>query len=133
MADKRFLSLIKFGITGMSGLIVDFSFTWLFKDVLHVNKFLANAIGFSAAVMSNYYINRIWTFQNKDKVGKQLAAFITVSIIGLLLNSAIVYFFNHVFSLNFYLSKVIAIGIVFFWNFGANYFFVFKTPKSDTN
>ena len=37
----------------MSGMVIDFSLTWLFKDVLHVNKFLANAIGFSAAVMSN--------------------------------------------------------------------------------
>lgn len=115
----------------MSGLVVDFSFTWLFKDILHVNKFIANAVGFSAAVMSNYYINRIWTFQNKDRVAKQLAAFITVSIVGLLLNSGIVYFFNHLTGLNFYLSKCIAIGIVFFWNFGANYFFVFKTSKNN--
>lgn len=116
----------------MSGLVVDFSLTWLFKDVFHVNKFLANAIGFSAAVLSNYYINRIWTFRNKDKVGKQLAAFITVSVVGLLLNSSIVYLFNHVLGLDFYLSKVIAVGLVFFWNFSANYFFVFKTPKNNS-
>ncbi|WP_432708412.1 GtrA family protein [Pedobacter sp.] len=129
MADKRLLSLIKFGITGMSGMVVDFSLTWLFKDVLHVNKFLANAIGFSAAVMSNYFINRIWTFQNKAKISKQLAAFITVSVIGLLLNSMVIYVFNNLLLLNFYLSKVIAVGLVFIWNFSANYFYVFKTTK----
>jgi putative flippase GtrA len=129
MADKRLLSIVKFGITGMSGMVLDFSLTWLFKDVLHVNKFLANAIGFSAAVMSNYYINRIWTFQNKAKISTQLAAFITVSIIGLLLNSMVVYVFNNLLLLNFYLSKIIAVGLVFIWNFSANYFYVFKSPK----
>jgi putative flippase GtrA len=129
MADKRLLSIVKFGITGMSGMVLDFSLTWLFKDVLHVNKFLANAIGFSAAVMSNYYINRIWTFQNKAKVSTQLAAFITVSVIGLLLNSMVVYVFNNLLLLNFYLSKIIAVGLVFIWNFSANYFYVFKSTK----
>ncbi|MBG6236465.1 dolichol-phosphate mannosyltransferase [Pedobacter sp. CAN_A7] len=129
MADKRLLSIVKFGITGMSGMVIDFSLTWLFKDVLHVNKFLANAIGFSAAVMSNYFINRIWTFQNKAKISKQLAAFITVSIIGLLLNSMVVYVFNNLLLLNFYLSKIIAVGLVFLWNFSANYFYVFKSTK----
>jgi len=129
MADKRLLSFVKFGITGMSGMVLDFSLTWLFKDVFHVNKFLANAIGFSAAVMSNYFINRIWTFQNKAKISKQLAAFVTVSIIGLLLNSMVVYVFNNLLLLNFYLSKIIAVGLVFIWNFSANYFYVFKSTK----
>jgi putative flippase GtrA len=128
MADKRLLSIVKFGITGMSGMALDFSLTWLFKDVFHVNKFLANAIGFSAAVISNYFINRIWTFQNKAKISTQLAAFITVSIIGLLLNSMVVYVFSNLLLLNFYLSKVIAVGLVFLWNFSANYFYVFKSP-----
>jgi len=113
----------------MSGMVLDFSLTWLFKDVFHVNKFLANAIGFSAAVMSNYFINRIWTFQNKAKISKQLAAFVTVSIIGLLLNSMVVYVFNNLLLLNFYLSKIIAVGLVFIWNFSANYFYVFKSTK----
>lgn len=130
MVDKRLFTLFKFGITGMSGLVVDFSITWLFKDVFHVNKFIANALGFSAAVLSNYFINRIWTFQNKDQIGRQLAAFIAVSVVGLLLNTTIVYFCNDVFHINFYLSKIIAVGLVFFWNFAANYFFVFKRKET---
>lgn len=129
LMPARFLSFIKFGITGASGMVVDFSLTWFFKDVVHINKFLANAIGFTAAVISNYFINRIWTFKNKDKVGRQLAAFITVSLIGLLLNSFFIYLFNHFLLINFYISKAMAIVLVFFWNFSANYFFVFKSSK----
>lgn len=129
LVPVRFLSFIKFGITGATGLVVDFSLTWLFKDVFHINKFLANAIGFTAAVISNYFINRIWTFKNKDEIGKQLAAFVVVSLIGLTLNSFFIYLFNHILEVNFYLSKAIAVALVFFWNFSANYFFVFKSSK----
>jgi putative flippase GtrA len=129
----RFISLLKFGITGFSGLLIDFSLTWIFKDELHFNKFVANSIGFSAAVISNYFINRFWTFSERDrvKVGRQLPSFIMVSLIGLVLNSCFIYILNELFFLHFYLSKAIAVILVFFWNFTANYFFVFKTGKSD--
>eukprot|EP01133_Synstelium_polycarpum_P004880 gene4880-5669_t len=130
LVPERLLSLIKFGITGASGLVIDFSLTWFFKDVLHFNKFVANGIGFTAAVISNYFINKLWTFKNKDKIGKQLAAFMLVSLIGLMLNSFFIYLFNNQLLLNFYLSKAIAVVLVFFWNFSANYFFVFKTSKT---
>ncbi|MEJ5961536.1 GtrA family protein [Pedobacter immunditicola] len=124
---------MKFGVTGLSGMVLDFSVTWLFKDVLFINKFLANAIGFTVAVISNYLINRVWTFQSKAKMARQFAGFATVSVIGLLLNTLIVYVFNHLLSLNFYFSKVIAVGLVFIWNFSVNYFFIFKSKSQTTD
>jgi putative flippase GtrA len=130
MHRNWFPIFIKFGLTGLSGLFVDFSITWVFKEWLLVNKFLANALGFSVAVLSNYFINRKWTFKSERKLGRQLLAFIVVSVLGLLLNSFVVYLFNHIFLFNFYLSKLIAIGLVFFWNFTVNYFFVFNSPKT---
>lgn len=134
LLTPKLIAFIKFGITGVSGLIIDFALTWFFKDELHLNKFAANAIGFTAAVGSNYLINRNWTFKdNKSKTGPQFTAFFTVSIIGLLLNSSIIFLLNNLLFVNFYISKAAAIFIVFFWNFSANYFFVFKKPnKGDT-
>lgn len=128
LLTPKLIAFIKFGITGVSGLTIDFALTWFFKDELHVNKFVANGIGFTAAVISNYFIHRNWTFKhNKSKAGPQFAVFFTVSIIGLLLNSAIIFLLDNMMSVNFYVSKAVAIFIVFFWNFSANYFFVFKS------
>lgn len=129
--SDRVIAFIKFGITGVSGLTLDFALTWLFKDELHFNKFVANAIGFSVAVISNYLINRNWTFKDKkSKAGPQFSAFVTVSLIGLLLNSVIIFLLDNRMNVNFYISKAVAIFIVFFWNFSVNYFFVFKASKS---
>ena len=130
----KFIAFIKFGITGVLGLVIDFALTWVFKDELNVNKFIANAIGFTTAVVCNYFIHRNWTFKgNKSKSGPQFTAFFTVSVIGLLLNSAIIFLLSNMLFLNFYLSKAIAIFIVFFWNFSANYFFVFKSKKEENS
>ncbi|WP_082035942.1 GtrA family protein [Pedobacter lusitanus] len=132
LLTPKFLAFIKFGITGVSGLIIDFSLTWFFKDEMNFNKFVANGIGFTAAVVSNYIIHRNWTFKdNKSKTGMQFTAFFTVSLIGLFLNSAIIFLLNNMLFVNFYISKAAAIFIVFFWNFSANYFFVFKSPDKE--
>ena len=126
------LSVIRFGITGASGMLIDFFLTWLFKDQFHINKFLANGIGFSAAVTSNYLINRAWTFKSTEaRMGKQFAGFILVSLIGLLLNTFFIYLFNNLLLIPFYVSKVMAIGLVFFWNYGANFLIVFKKSRHD--
>lgn len=128
--SDRVQTFIKFGTTGISGMVIDFSLTWLFKDVVHLNQFLANAVGFSAAVTSNYIINRQWTFRDKQtKAVPQFAAFLAVSLIGLLLNSLVVFSFNILLNVNFYISKSIAVFIVFFWNFSLNYFLVFRSAK----
>ncbi len=132
MQDKRFVYFIKFGITGLSGLFLDFLVTWFFKDVLLLQKFLANAIGFTVAVINNYFINRKWTFKSEQKIPRQLVIFFLASLVGLTLNTLVVYLFNEVWLLNFYLSKIIAVAIVFIWNFTVNYFFVFKSPKTCT-
>lgn len=112
-------------------MAIDFFLTWVFKDQLHINKFLANGIGFSAAVTSNYFINRSWTFKGTEaKISKQFAGFILVSVIGLMLNTFFIYLFNHMLLIPFYISKAMAICCVFFWNYTANFLLVFKKSKT---
>jgi len=120
------LKFIKFGIVGVSGVVVDFGITWLLKEKLRLNQYLANSTGFMCAVLSNYVLNRIWTFHSQDNaVGMQFAKFFVVALVGLGMNNALIYYFNEKRKLPFYVSKAIATGIVTFWNFGANYLFTF--------
>ncbi len=119
--------LFKFGLVGCSGMLLDFGVTYLAKESFGFNSYLANAMGFSIAVTSNYFINRFWTFEErKGKVTQQLISFVAIAFLGLLINSTCIYVGVQVFRLNFYLAKIVAIGIVFFWNFFANYFITFK-------
>lgn len=120
------LKLLKFGIVGVSGTAVDFGLTWLCKEKLRFNQYLANSIGFGCAVVSNYILNRVWTFHSHDpSVASEFSKFLLASLIGLALNNTIIYLLNERYRVNFYFSKLVATGVVMIWNFWANYTFTF--------
>lgn len=120
------LKFIRFGIVGTVGFIIDFSITYLLKEKLKVNKFVANSCGFSLAVINNYILNRYWTFQNYNpSVLKEFSLFLSVCFVGLLLNNVVLYFLNEKANYSFYIAKVGSIFVVMLWNFLVNYFYVF--------
>ena len=125
--DKLLFSkLLKFVIVGSSGMIIDFGITYLCKEILKINKFLSNGIGFVLAATSNYFLNRNWTFNSQsENIGTQYAQFMIVSAIGLGINSLVLYLLNEKLKWNFYFSKLIAIAITTIWNFFANLLFTF--------
>lgn len=121
------LKFFKFGLVGILGLIIDFSLTYLCKERLRWNRYLANSIGFISATTSNYYFNRIWTFQSKDpNLGQQYSSFVLVALVGLAINNTVLFLFEKHTRLGFYGAKVVAIGVTVIWNFLANYFITFN-------
>jgi len=125
--NKSFLlKFLKFGIVGGTGVIVDFSFTWLCKEKLHIQKYIANSIGFTIAATTNWFLNRIWTFHSHNpEVLNEYSRFLIISAIGLGINSLVLWILTDKFKLNFYLSKLGAIAVVTVWNFFANYYYTF--------
>jgi len=127
LVDKVFLlKFIKFCIVGFSGVFVDFGTTYFFKEVLKVQKYIANAIGFSLAATTNYLLNRTWTFHSTNpQVFQEFSRFFIIALIGLGINSTIIWLMNGKFKVNFYLSKLVATVIVTLWNFLINAYFTF--------
>ena len=131
------VKFVKFGLVGASGAVIDFGLTALCKGIFGVPELLANAIGFTVAATSNYFLNRVWTWKSTSKeVGVEYAKFFFVSLIGLGINSLVVFllkdisivprFFDTTLDWDFWVAKVIATAIVMVWNFLANNFFTFR-------
>jgi putative flippase GtrA len=127
IVDKIFiLKFIKFCIVGFSGVFVDFGFTYFFKEIVKVQKYVANAIGFSTAATTNYILNRIWTFESKNpQILLEYTRFFVIALIGLGINTAIIWLMHDKFKVNFYLSKLVATVIVTLWNFLINAYYTF--------
>lgn len=120
------LKFIKFGVVGFSGMIVDFGVTFLCKEKLKIQKYVSNALGFTIAATTNWLLNRIWTFSsNNPQILGEYARFFGVSLIGLGINTLILWLLTDKIKWNFYISKVGAIGITTIWNFLANNYFTF--------
>ncbi len=117
----RFLSV------GLLGVGINFGTTWLLKERVRCPKYLANSLGFAIAVVVNYLLNRVWTFQSTDEgIAGQALRFAMVAAVGLVLNHGIVYFGHQKLKLGYYLSKVVAVGGVFVWNFTLHSLFTFS-------
>ena len=122
--------LLKFILVGTLGVIINFSSTWILKEIVIVNKYLSNATGYSLAMTVNFFLNKIWTFSNGyEIIFVQILKFLLVISVGVLLNHLIVYYFHEKSKMNFYFSKLIAVAIVFVWNFSMHSYFTFEYFK----
>lgn len=137
---KRF---VKFATVGAAGAVTDFAILNILIQLAGFQEWQANAVSFTAAVMQNFLLNRRWTFpESQDRhAGKQLGQFALVSLIGLALNMAVFLTIHHGFeaqwiafvgdehlgfTLSYNVAKLLAIGVVLFWNFAANRLWTYK-------
>ena len=121
------LRFVRFGIVGVSGTLIDFGVTWLCKEKLHWNKYLSNSIGFILAATNNYTWNRLWTFESQNsEIFREYGTFVLIALIGLGLNNFVTWLLHEKAHWNFYLSKLVAVGVVVIWNFSMNYVFTFR-------
>jgi putative flippase GtrA len=121
-----FLKLLKFGVVGFVGLIVDFSITYICKEKLKIHKYVSSSLGFSIATATNYRLNRLWTFERHDAATMtQFGKYFMICLVGLALSNILIYLLNDKLKWNFYVAKACAIIIVSLWNFFANYLYTF--------
>ena len=126
MNDIFSAKLVRFGLVGISGMAIDFGVTWLCKEKIRINKYIANSTGFTCALINNYLLNRYWTFTSTGTpIIYQFTKFLLVSLIGLGINNLLLYLFVRNTKYNFYLLKLCVIGIVFIWNYSANLLYTF--------
>jgi putative flippase GtrA len=127
MIDKiLIIKFLKFCAVGFSGMLIDFGTTWLLKEKIRINKYIANSTGFILAATSNYIWNRIWTFQSEnEEIAFEYFSFILIAVAGLGINNLVIYLLNDRLKINFYLSKLFAIGVVTIWNFLMNFIITF--------
>jgi len=128
MIDRLILlKFLKFCLIGFTGMVIDFGTTWLLKEKVRINKYIANSTGFVLAATSNYVWNRLWTFHSENpKVVTEYISFILISVAGLGLNNFVIYVMNDKLKLNFYISKLIATVVVTVWNFTMNFLITFR-------
>ncbi|WP_129715496.1 GtrA family protein [Pedobacter sp. SYP-B3415] len=119
-------TLLRYIIVGSSGVLIDFSCTWLLKTVFDSPALIASGLGFIIAAVTNFFVNSKWTFQEKAISRGKFYAFFLISLSGLLLSSGTILLLLAVLPFDLYICKLITLVVVFLWNFSANYLITFK-------
>jgi putative flippase GtrA len=84
LAHRTFRQLVKFGLVGASGFIINVSVFAFCLRVLDVHYRLAYVFAFCVAVTNNFFWNRVWTFRHQKDgthVAMQGARFFAVSLL----------------------------------------------------
>ena len=127
-ASKDWVSqLVKYLFVGVAATIIDFVFLYALTEWLGFWYLLSATISFILAAAANYVLNKIWTFQNKDKkIARQFMIFIGVAIVGLAINNSILYVGVEYFGLWYMFSKVLATVASLIWNFIGHKYITFR-------
>ena len=127
--DQSFIEKIgKFVVVGGTAFCLDFGSTYIFKEKVKANKYLANTLAFIISASYNFVLNRMWTWglQGSADVGLQAAKFAGVMTTGLLITTVLIYIFSDRMKFNFYISKLIGVSVAMVWNFTMNNFVTFS-------
>lgn len=135
---------LKFGMTGVLGAIIDFSIFNILTRVIgwdtiyYVLGFeiiAANLVSVSITIISNFYLNKYWTFRNQSQaVVSQGVGYFALNSVTFVLNQILTSFFAFRVPLiaNLFgtqkdnIAKVIAIGLILFVNFAGSKFVIFR-------
>jgi putative flippase GtrA len=81
--EDNWFQLLRFGVVGGSGFVVNLAVFWLVVHPLGQDYRLAAIVAYLVAVSNNFLINRIWTFRHDaagGHAGFQAARFFVVSL-----------------------------------------------------
>ncbi len=132
--QREFRRFIRFALIGVGGTVVDFTLLIVLKELIGLPTLLANTLSYSAGILNNFTLNRIWTYPDSRtrKALVQLLQFGLVSITGLLLNNLIVYGLEQPLgnlfgaaNYGYLIAKAAATGLIMVWNFVVNRFWTF--------
>jgi putative flippase GtrA len=118
-AEHIHIQLTRFLFVGTLSFLIDFSILWFCTDILKIYYIISATIAFIFSVIINYLLSTFWVF-HKSKLDSKLnefGIFVLLSGVGLILNDVFLYVFTDFFHVYYLFSKVIATGIVMFWNF----------------
>lgn len=135
---KLIAQILKFGFVGGTSFVIDFVITLIVSKLCRVMGMnvataatVGSVFGFCISLVYNYFMSMKFVFERRDDMnrGKEFTIFLLLSLIGMGINSAIMYFGVHGFEIALpeiveeypsYVTagvKMFATGVVMVYNF----------------
>lgn len=125
--NKLLDQILKFGLVGGMAFVIDYVLLYVCTEFLHIHYLISSIISFTVSVIFNYILSIKWVFDVKKKQDvKDFVIFIILSVIGLGINSLIMYVMVEKFGVYYMLSKIVSTAVVMVYNFITRKIFVEK-------
>lgn len=128
-------SIIRYLFVGGIAAVVDISIFSIFAKILGYNYIFICAISFTIATFVNYILSIRFVFESCVRNSKRSEVILVyvISAAGLLINLVVLYICISILHVEKIISKVIATGIVFFWNYFVRKYYVFNSNGTIKN
>mgnify|MGYP002814534940 CR=1 FL=1 len=124
--------LLKFGIVGVSGVIVNMGFLYIFVEFVKLPYFIASLIAIELSIISNFSMNLLWTWRDRAKEvsfwTKIFRYHVGAGTTAIIVNYLILIGLTEWFGIQYLLSNLIGIAVGTAFNFVVNDLWTFKDP-----
>lgn len=114
---KQFLD---FALVGVLATAIDYIVFVLFYNVLNIHYLIATVLAFIIATVFNYWASMRYVFESRyqsNEKMKELIIFVSLSIIGLILTSVLMFITVDHWQIPANLAKILVTGIVMIFNY----------------
>jgi len=119
--------IFKYAIWWWIAAIIDLSILYFLTNLVGIYYLISSIISFIVSLMVGFVFQKYITFQNFEKKHiQQWSKFVFFQLIGLLINTIILYIWVEVFHIYYLYIALFNKIIIFIWNFSMNYKFNFK-------
>jgi putative flippase GtrA len=119
---------VRYFAASLIALIVDAGLLALLAGVAGMPYLWAGAIAFLAGLATVYLLSVRWVFSKRSLADSRIEAliFAVIGVVGLAINELVLYGLAGLLGFHLGLAKLASVGLVFFWNFGARKYLLFR-------
>ncbi len=113
--------VMRFMISGSVAAVVNLSLLYTFTDIFGIWYLISSTLSFACAFGVSFLMQKYWSFRNgaRDKIGSQLPMHLTVALMNLIINIALVAFFVEVVGVWYIFAAIISNLIIAFESYFA--------------
>ena len=122
------MKIVRYFFVGGTAASVDIGIFFLFAKLAGYDYLWVGCAGFLIATAVNYVLSVKHVFESGIRYSKrkEVALVYFVSLVGLAVNQLVLYVMIEHLHCELMLAKLTATGVVFFWNFSARRFIIFR-------
>lgn len=126
ITSEDFIQLVKYGLIGVLGLVVDFGIYALLTLLVNLNAEVANFISSSCGLINNFFWNSYTNFKVKDHMLRRFVEYYVVGQITTIFTTICLFIFVTLLHQDKMIVKVIATIVATLLQFGVNKAVTFK-------
>lgn len=123
---SQFKKMFRYGMVGLLGTALHFASVIFLVEKAFLDPVIGSGLGFILVLVVSFFLNRSWTFRSNNRSPRQFLIYTFVSLIGLGLNCAIMFFAVHIMNWNYLYGQCLVVLVVPLSNYILNYKWTFR-------